>query len=80
MRTWRVVVIGEHTTSALTGFAALHAVRTPAEASRQLYDILHRCDSLGVHSIVVLMPPNEPPWRAVRDRLLRATRPIEENR
>jgi L-threonylcarbamoyladenylate synthase len=73
-----VVVIGEHSTPSLSGFGAHHAVRTPEEASRQLYDILHRCDSLGVGSIIVLMPPDEPRWRAVRDRLLRATRPFGE--
>ena len=26
---------------------------TPEEASRQLYDVLHRCDLLGVRSIIV---------------------------
>ena len=53
-------------------------LETPDEASQQLYDILHRCDLLGVRSIIVLMPPDEPEWRAVRDRLLRATRPLDE--
>ena len=75
-----IVVIGEHATFSLSGFAARHVLATVAEASQQLYDTLHRCDSLGVRSIMVLMPPDEPEWRAVRDRLLRATRlldPIE---
>jgi L-threonylcarbamoyladenylate synthase len=71
-----LVMIGEHTTPSLSGFAAHHAVSTPEEASRRLYDILHRCDALGVQTIVVLMPPDQPEWRAVRDRLLRATRPF----
>ena len=66
------VVIGEHATPSLSGFAAHYVVSTPEEASRQLYDILHRCDSLGVSAIIVLMPPDNPAWRAVRDRLLRA--------
>jgi L-threonylcarbamoyladenylate synthase len=50
---------------------------TPVQASRQLYETLHRCDALGLRSIVVLMPPDRPEWQAVRDRLLRATRPLE---
>jgi hypothetical protein len=29
-------------------------------------------------AIVVVMPPDEPEWLAIRDRLLRATRPIDE--
>jgi hypothetical protein len=33
---------------------------------------------LGVRSIIVIMPADEPEWRAVRDRLLRATRPLDE--
>jgi L-threonylcarbamoyladenylate synthase len=75
-----VVVIGDHATLSLSEFGAAFAMRTPEEAARQLYDVLHRCDALGVGSIVVLMPPDEPQWRAVRDRLLRATRPLAETR
>jgi L-threonylcarbamoyladenylate synthase len=40
-----------------------------------LYATLHECDDLQVNRIVVLMPPDLPEWRAIRDRLLRATRP-----
>jgi L-threonylcarbamoyladenylate synthase len=69
-----LVVIGEHAPLSLSGFAASYAVETADEASRQLYDILHRCDLLGVRAIIVLMPPDKPEWRAIRDRLLRATR------
>ena len=50
-------------------------LETPAMASRSLYDVLHRCDALEVRSIIVIMPPDRPEWLAVRDRLLRATRP-----
>ena len=73
-----LVVIGEHSPFSLSGFAASYALETPDEASRELYDILHRCDLLGVRSIIVVMPPDEPEWRAVRDRLLRATRALDE--
>ena len=68
-----IVVIGEHATGFLSGFAANYAVSTSDEASRKLYDILHECDLLGVRSIVVLMPPDKPEWRAVRDRSTAAT-------
>jgi L-threonylcarbamoyladenylate synthase len=74
-----LVVIGEHATPYLSGLTAHYAVGTPEEASRKLYDLLHQCDALKVRSILVLMPPDEPAWRAVRDRLLRATRPLEPN-
>jgi L-threonylcarbamoyladenylate synthase len=71
-----LVVIGDHDTPSLSGFGACFTLETPDEASRQLYDVLHRCDLLGLSSIVVLMPPDLPDWRAVRDRLTRATRPL----
>jgi L-threonylcarbamoyladenylate synthase len=73
-----LVVIGEHATAFFSGFAAHHALATPEQASRQIYDVLHRCDSLGARAIIVVMPPDKPEWRAVRDRLLRATRPLVE--
>ena len=57
---------------------AAPAVESPVEAARLLYDVLHRCDSLEVGSIVVVMPPQAPEWQAIRDRLLRATRPLAE--
>jgi L-threonylcarbamoyladenylate synthase len=71
-----LVVMGDHDTGPLSGWGALFTFHTPVEASRQLYDTLHRCDGLGVASIVVLMPPDQVAWRAVRDRLMRATRPL----
>ena len=54
------------------------ALESPGGAARLLYDVLHRCDALQVGSIIVVMPPAEPEWQAVRDRLLRATRPLAE--
>jgi L-threonylcarbamoyladenylate synthase len=73
-----LVVFGDHATSLLPRFAEQFVLETPAEASRSLYDVMHRCDGLGVGLIVVIMPPDLPEWRAVRDRLLRATRPLTE--
>lgn len=53
-------------------------LETPAEAARDLYEVLHGLDARNPRAIVVVMPPARPEWRAVRDRLLRATRPMGE--
>jgi L-threonylcarbamoyladenylate synthase len=58
----------------VTGFR----LETPARAAQHLYETLHYCDALGLRAIVVIMPPDRPEWQAVRDRLLRATRPLAE--
>jgi hypothetical protein len=44
----------------------------PVEAARQLYDALHRCDASASSMILVRMPPDQPAWAAIRDRLRRA--------
>ncbi len=44
-----------------------------AEAfARAIYGELHRCDEAGAALIVVEAVPEEPAWRAIRDRLARA--------
>lgn len=53
-------------------------LETPEVAARRLYDMLHGFDAVGPPAIVVVMPPDRPEWLAIRDRLLRATRPIDE--
>jgi len=73
-----VVSFGEQVDRALPAAVARFTLESPAEASRRLYDVLHHCDSLGLDSIVVVMPPADPEWQAVRDRLRRATRPLRE--
>ncbi|MFI5458089.1 MAG: L-threonylcarbamoyladenylate synthase [Isosphaerales bacterium] len=73
-----VVSFGEQADRALPAAVARFTLESPAEASRRLYDVLHHCDSLGLDSIVVVMPPADPEWQAVRDRLVRATRPLKE--
>src|SRR5262249_48610996 len=45
----------------------------PEEYSARLYAVLHEMDARGVDHIVVELPPDEPAWLAVRDRLLRAS-------
>jgi L-threonylcarbamoyladenylate synthase len=47
----------------------------PDEYGRHLYAALRVIDSWGAARLYVQMPPDEPQWAAVRDRLLRATRP-----
>jgi len=73
-----VILLGEP--RELHGIRAGRTFRleTPESAARSLYDVLHPCDALGVESILVVMPPDLPDWQAIRDRLLRATRPIRE--
>jgi L-threonylcarbamoyladenylate synthase len=61
-----------------TPLTPVFRLETPAQAARHLYETLHHCDALGLRSILVVMPPDRPEWHAVRDRLLRATRPVAE--
>jgi L-threonylcarbamoyladenylate synthase len=47
----------------------------PKTAGERLYAVLHQLDAAGLDLIVVVLPPDRPQWRAIRDRLIRATRP-----
>jgi L-threonylcarbamoyladenylate synthase len=71
-----VIVLGRHDPGPSARAGHRFVLETPEEAARSLYDVLRRCDALGVVSILIVMPPDEADWQAVRDRLLRATRPI----
>lgn len=54
----------------------LLVIEMPEEANgyaRRIYAALRELEESGVDRIVVSMPPCEPPWRAVRDRLQRAS-------
>jgi L-threonylcarbamoyladenylate synthase len=53
-------------------------LETPEVAARLLYGTLHGFDAMRPRAIVVVMPPDRPEWLAIRDRLLRATRPSDE--
>jgi L-threonylcarbamoyladenylate synthase len=48
----------------------------PADYARELYASLHCLDAMGVQCIFIEMPPSDPRWDAIRDRLIRATRPL----
>jgi L-threonylcarbamoyladenylate synthase len=49
---------------------------TPPEHARVLYSMLRELDRLGADRIFVEMPPDTSEWTAIRDRLLRATKPL----
>jgi L-threonylcarbamoyladenylate synthase len=72
-----VIIVGHHSIVGEHQAADQFVLESPASASRALYDVLHRCDALGKSAILVVLPPDLPEWRAVRDRLMRACRPLE---
>jgi L-threonylcarbamoyladenylate synthase len=51
----------------------------PLVYARRLYAALYRLDHDDLDGICVHMPPDTEPWRAVRDRLRRATLPLPES-
>lgn len=57
-------------------FARVYHLDTPERAAHALYRVLRECDDLGVEQIIVLAPADSPDWRAIRDRIIRATRPF----
>lgn len=55
--------------------AAVHWMSDdPGRYAQQLYAMLMKLDRLGPHAIYIEMPPDQPRWLAVRDRLMRAGR------
>ena len=56
------------------GFGRVSVIPHDAEAfARALYAELHECDELGAELIVVEAPPETSEWRAIADRLKRAS-------
>jgi len=49
----------------------------PARYARYIYAILRELDSRNLDAIYIQMPPDQPQWVAIRDRLRRATRPLD---
>ena len=81
---WGAVILGEH-----PGHPALvprgpAVVRSEAtyhlqRSGTQLYDALHRLDTLGLDYLVIVTPADgEPGWLAVLDRVNRATHPWDK--
>ena len=52
----------------------------PQEFARELYAALRRADAVAGTAIFIELPPPTPQWAAVRDRILRATRPLSDLR
>ena len=50
----------------------------PDAYARRLYAALHDADGPDVKAIFIELPLSTPQWTAVRDRLLRATRPLHD--
>ena len=49
---------------------------SPDVYARHLYAVLRELDAMGLGEIYIEMPPAQPQWEAVRDRITRATRPL----
>jgi L-threonylcarbamoyladenylate synthase len=73
-----MIVMGKHSSASSLPRSAQFVLETPESATKALYDVLHRCDALARDAIIVVLPPDTPEWRAVRDRLLRACRPLSK--
>jgi L-threonylcarbamoyladenylate synthase len=50
--------------------------RDAEDYARRFYAVLRDLDSRGLNVIYIEMPPDEPKWAAVRDRIRRATKPM----
>lgn len=70
-----LIVVGGGPSETDSPFAARVRWQTPQEAEAELYATLHLWDELTLDRIDVILPPEEDRWRAVRDRLWRASRP-----
>src|SRR5262249_26100713 len=56
--------------------AVVELTLDPETYARNLYARLRLLDTQELRAIYVEMPPDLPEWAAVRDRLMRATRPL----
>ena len=60
-----------------TRAALLDASLDPAIYAQTLYARLRELDEQNLDAIYIEMPPDRPEWQAVRDRIRRATRPLD---
>ncbi|OYY50696.1 MAG: threonylcarbamoyl-AMP synthase [Methylophilaceae bacterium 17-44-8] len=72
-----VLLIGDVSPSFVNGLKALtsHCVQlaqSPIKVAEQLYKVLHQLDELKAPAILILLPPSNPEWAAILDRLTRA--------
>jgi L-threonylcarbamoyladenylate synthase len=70
-----LIVAGPHSVPFVSGvYDERVDWRDPEIAARELYATLHRWDDRKIHRIDVVLPPQDDDWRAVHDRLWRASR------
>lgn len=50
----------------------------PADYARALYAALHEADASGCEVLLIALPPYEPAWAAIHDRLRRATQVLRD--
>jgi len=62
----------------LTDAAIIEPTLDPQAYARQFYARLRLLDAQQLRAIYIELPPDVPQWHAVRDRILRATRPLAE--
>ena len=70
-----LLVFGTASLPDLPDSLSIHVFSDSKVAGQSLYAMLHRLDALELERIVILMPPDQPEWTAIRDRLTRAARP-----
>jgi L-threonylcarbamoyladenylate synthase len=70
-----LIVVGPHPAPRAPSAVAIETLADPAEAAARFYDRLHHWDASGVDLIAIVPPPDEPNWRALLDRIIRATKP-----
>lgn len=71
------VAFGAEDAEALPNLIKVEMPTDPRAYSRRLYAVLHALDEAGVERIVAALPPDTEEWLAVRDRLRRASGPLE---
>jgi L-threonylcarbamoyladenylate synthase len=70
-----LIVLGTPDLPPIPAQVRRHDLPEPEAAARNFYRLLHESDEAGVDLLVLVPPPDRPVWRAIRDRLRRATRP-----
>lgn len=72
---WGFVTLGAVRDKQRRGLSTIVLPASPVQYAHHLYGALRELDGMGLEAIYVEMPPDQPEWAAVRDRLNRATRP-----
>lgn len=71
-----IVLVGG--TEDLKKFGPIVAMpRVPEAYAQHFYAVLRELDAMKLRQILIEMPPARPEWEAVRDRVTRATRPLD---